>query len=129
VREDGFAGNMASMGSESILSKKSYEFALQAIAAYQHLVNEKREFVLSKQFLKSATSIGANIREARGGQSRADFISKLSIAHKEALETEYWICLLRDSRILNDNKAQDLLVMVQGLIKMIASSLLTLKGQ
>ncbi|MEP7213265.1 MAG: four helix bundle protein [Acidobacteriota bacterium] len=79
---------------ESILRTKSYDFALRMIKLYKHLVNEKREFVLSKQLLRSGTSIGANIEEASQGQSRADFVHKLSIAHKESFETSYWLRLL-----------------------------------
>jgi four helix bundle protein len=120
---------MFDMTSESILRDKSYRFALEAIDAYQHLVSEKKEFILSKQFLRSATSIGANVREARGAQSRADFINKLSIAHKEAFETDYWLCLLRDSKILSDDKAEHLLDLNTELIKILTSSLLTSKHQ
>ena len=73
---------------------KSLEFAVRAVNLYKHLVNEKREQVMSKQLLRSATSIGANAKEASYAQSRNDFISKLSIALKEAAETEYWLELL-----------------------------------
>ena len=67
--------------------EKSFAFAVRVVGAYQYLVNEKKEVVLSKQFLRSGTAIGANCEEAVGGQSKADFISKLSIAYKEARET------------------------------------------
>lgn len=72
---------------ENILLDKSFAFAVRTVKAYKYLVEEKKEFVLSKQFLRSGTSIGANVEEAIGGQSRPDFISKLSIAYKEARET------------------------------------------
>ena len=82
---------------DNIIQKKSYDFALTIIALYRNLV-KGNEFVLSKQLLRSGTSIGANVEEAQAGQSRADFISKMSIASKEARETCYWLRLLRDSK-------------------------------
>jgi len=78
---------------------KSYAFALRIVNLYKYLVNEKHEYVLSKQILRSGTAIGANIEEAIGGQSNKDFVSKLSVAYKEARETRYWINLLRDTKI------------------------------
>ncbi|NIA18323.1 MAG: four helix bundle protein [Actinobacteria bacterium] len=83
----------------NIVQEKSYKFALRIVNLYRFLV-DKKEFVLSKQVLKSGTSIGANIEEAIGGQSKKDFISKFSIAYKEARETKYWIRLLIDSNYL-----------------------------
>ncbi len=90
----------------SILKEKSYKLALRIIKLFQLLSKEKREFVLSKQILRSGTSIGANIEEAFQGESRADFIHKLAIANKEAFETNYWLRLLRDSSILDMNLAE-----------------------
>ena len=78
--------------------QKSYEFALKVIILYQELIRQK-EYVLSKQLLRSGISIGANINEATAAQSRKDFISKMSIASKEARETKYWLNLLSDSKI------------------------------
>ncbi len=91
------------------------------------MIKEKREFILSKQFLRSATSVGANVREATGAQSKADFIAKLSIAHKEALESEYWINLLKDSAILDNQTTVTLLDENLVIIKIITKSLLTAK--
>ncbi|MEX1033821.1 MAG: four helix bundle protein [Cellvibrionaceae bacterium] len=82
------------------MEDKSYKFAVRVVNAYKFLVDQKREHVLSKQFLRSGTSIGANIAEARGGISKADFSAKLSIAYKEALETKYWLKLLKDTNYL-----------------------------
>lgn len=79
---------------------KSYAFAVRIVKLCQFLAAEKREFVLSKQLLRSGTSIGANVEEAIGGQSRPDFLSKISIAYKEARETTYWLRLLRDTDYL-----------------------------
>ena len=85
------------MKKDNIVQKKSYVFALRIINLYKFLKSERNEYDLSRQILKSGTSIGANIEEAIGAQSKKDFISKLSIAYKEARETHYWIRLLRDS--------------------------------
>jgi four helix bundle protein len=93
---------------QNVIQEKSYAFALSAIQAYRKLAATK-EFVLSKQMLRAATSIGANVEEAIAGQSRADFISKMSIASKEARETNYWVRLLRDSRLLDAGVADQLL--------------------
>ena len=89
------------MKTENIVQTKSYVFAVRIVRLYQHLSSSKKEFVLSKQVLRSSTSIGANVEEAIGGQSRADFVSKLSITYKEARETSYWLRLLRDSDYLS----------------------------
>ncbi len=82
---------------ESILSVKSYEFALRIIKLYRFMVDEHHEYVLSKQILRSGTSLGANIEESVHAQSKTDFIHKLSIAQKEANETNYWLRLLKDN--------------------------------
>jgi four helix bundle protein len=81
----------------NLLRDKSYAFALRIIRVYRHMLETNKEFVLSKQILRSGTSIGANVAEATQAQSRADFVSKLSISLKEAFETEFWLNLLRDS--------------------------------
>lgn len=85
---------------ENVIVYKSKAFALRIIKMYKYLSAEKREFVLSKQILRSGTSIGANVREAIRGQSSADFYSKLNIALKEASETEYWLELLGESEYI-----------------------------
>ena len=83
-------------GKENIIVQKTYAFALQVIQLYKSLV-EKKEFVLSKQILRSGTSIGANVHEAVASQSKRDFVHKLAIAVKEARETSYWLNLLKDA--------------------------------
>ncbi|HTM65645.1 MAG TPA: four helix bundle protein [Flavipsychrobacter sp.] len=80
----------------SLIAKKSFDFALKAISIYRDL-QESKEFILSKQFLRAATSIGANVSEATAAQSRKDFIAKMAIASKEARETDYWLRLLMAS--------------------------------
>src|SRR5437868_9624112 len=94
---------------DSILREKSYQFALRIIKLYQFMAEERKEFVLSKQILRSGTSIGANIEESGHAQSKTDFIHKLSIAQKEAAETNYWIRLLRDSNFLTAKQAESVL--------------------
>ena len=87
------------MKSNNQIQDMSFDFALQIIELYKRLV-EKKEFVLSKQLLRSGTSIGANVEEALAGQSRKDFISKMSIASKESRETRYWLRLLDKTQIV-----------------------------
>ena len=87
---------------ENVLRDKSYKFALRIVKLYKHLAEEKKEYVLSKQILRLGTSIGANIAEGNQAQSKPDFIHKLSIAHKESFETEYWLCLLRDGEFITE---------------------------
>ena len=86
----------------SIIEPKSYSFALRCIELYKFLTTEKREFILSKQVLRSGTAIGALIREAEHAQSKADFLNKTNVALKEANETEYWLMLLKDSKYLSE---------------------------
>ena len=88
--------------SKSIIVEKSYAFSLKIIALYKYLNYEKKEFVLSKQILKSGTSIGANVEESQSAISKRDFVSKNSIALKEARETYYWLRLLKDSHYLSE---------------------------
>lgn len=105
---------------DNLVKDKSYAFALATIKLYQSLTN-KKEFVLSKQLLRSATSIGANIEEATAGQSRADFLSKMSIASKEARESNYWLRLLRDSQIAATEEIQPLLIKSESLIRILTA--------
>lgn len=88
------------MREKSIVYEKAYQFAIRIVKAYRVLSKEKKEFVLSKQLLKSGTSIGANIAEANGGISKADFSNKISIAYKECPETKYWLNLLKDTSFI-----------------------------
>jgi four helix bundle protein len=87
---------------ESIIEKKSFEFALKIIELYKKLL-EQNEYVLSKQLLRSGTSIGANVTEATAAQSKKDFINKMSVASKEARETKYWLTLLSESKLIEYN--------------------------
>ena len=110
---------------ENSLKDKSYAFSIRTINLYKHLTKRKREYVLSKQVLRSGTSIGANVAEANQAQSRADFISKLSIALKEAVETEYWLNLLRDSTYISGREAESILRDCKELIKILTAILKT----
>ena len=111
----------------NLIQEKSYAFALQAISEYRNLLLTK-EFVLSKQMLRAATSIGANVEEGLGGQSRADFISKMSIAHKEARETNYWLRLLRDSDLMDKRRADVLLKESVEIMSILASIVKTTRA-
>ena len=90
------------MEKDSIIYAKAHAYAIRVVRAYQFLTESKREFVLSKQLLRCGTSIGANVAEANGGISKADFSSKISIAYKESLETKYWLCLLKDTGYMDE---------------------------
>ena len=100
---------------------KSYAFALRIIKSYKYLCTEKKEFVLSKQLLRSGTSIGALIKEAEHAQSRADFINKMSVALKEANETEYWLMLLHDSEYLDEKGYSSIVEDCKELIRLLVS--------
>ena len=113
----------------SILKSKSYDFALRTVKLFKYLADEKKEFVLSKQILRSGTSVGANIEEAYQGESKADFIHKLAIANKEAFETHYWIRLLRDSGYLEEKFAESLLSDCDELQKLLISTIKTTKSK
>ncbi|MCX6712999.1 MAG: four helix bundle protein [Candidatus Vogelbacteria bacterium] len=95
------------MGS-NIIQEKSFHFALNIVRLSRDLVKNKKEYILSKQILRSATSIGANVEEAIGAQSRKDFISKFAIAHKEARETDYWLRLLKGSELISKTQFDSL---------------------
>lgn len=90
------------MKKDNVTYTKAYNFAIRIVKAYQYLCEEKKEYVLSKQMLRSGTSIGANIAEANGAISDADFSSKISIAYKECLETKYWLSLLKDTGYISE---------------------------
>ena len=104
---------------QSIVKEKSFNFSLEIIGLYQRL-QQKNEFVLSKQLLRSATSIGANIEEALAAQSRKDFLSKMSIASKEARETRYWLQLMKASKLEGEDYST-LLANAEELARMLSS--------
>lgn len=117
------------MKQDNIIQEKTFAFAIRVVRAYQHLVSKKKEYVLSRQFLRSGTSIGANVEESIGGQSTADFISKLSIAYKEARETLYWIRLMKAANYLTEAEAQSLLRDADEICRILSKILVTSKNK
>ena len=113
---------------ENIIVDKSKAFALRIINLYKYLCEEKKEFVLSKQVLRSGTSVGANIKEAIRGQSKADFYAKMNIALKEISETEYWLELLHESKYIEETQFESIYQDCQELIKLLVSITKTQKG-
>ena len=113
--------------SESIILGKSKAFAIRIINMYKHLTSTYKEFVLTKQVLRSGTSIGANVKEALQGQSKADFISKLNISLKEASETEYWLELLNKTDYISDKEFASIHKDCEELIKLLTSIIKTSK--
>ncbi|MDR0865910.1 MAG: four helix bundle protein [Candidatus Symbiothrix sp.] len=107
------------MAKENVILTKTYDFSLFIVNIYRHLTENRKEYVLSKQLLRSATSIGANSEEASAGVSRKDFINKYQIAYKEAKESHYWLRLLRDSNWLELDKANDALLKCEEIIRII----------
>ena len=111
----------------NIIQEKSYAFAIRIVNLYRYLTEVKQEYVLSKQILRSGTSIGANIEEGIGGQSEKDFFSKLHIAYKEAREIHYWLRILRDTNYLSPKESSDILENCNELLKIIGTILKTMK--
>jgi four helix bundle protein len=111
----------------NVIQEKSFEFAIRIVNLYKFLCEEKKEYVLSKQVLRSGTSVGANIEEGLGGQSDKDFIAKLSIAYKEARETIYWIKLLSKTDYLTQEQTDSILHDADEICKIIAQILITMK--
>ena len=103
------------------VEQKSFQFAIRIVNLYRHLRLSKKEFVLSKQLLRSGTSIGANIAEAQQAQSRADFVSKMNIALKETAETDYWMRLLHATEYLSDQEFQSMIVDCREIGKMLTA--------
>ena len=111
------------------IQTKSYAFALRMVKLNRYLYGEKKEYVLSKQIVRSGTSIGANVEEAIGGQTKKDFLSKMSIAYKEARETHYWLRLLRDSNVLDAKQAKSIMEDCEELLKLSGSIIRTKKPE
>lgn len=115
------------MKKDNPIAQKSYAFALRIIKLYKFLCSEKKEFILSKQVLRSGTAIGALVKEAEHAQSRADFINKMNIALKEANETEYWLMLLKDSGYIDEQSFVSIHTDIVELIKLLVSIVKTSK--
>ena len=115
--------------SESIMLEKSKDFAVEIVVLCKKITEEQKEYVLTKQLLRSATSIGANIHESKYAQSKADFISKMKIALKECYETEYWLELLFDTNCMNEENYKALQNDCGAIRRMLISSLKTIKSK
>jgi four helix bundle protein len=113
--------------SESIVKNKSYQLAIEGVKFFQLLQNDKREFILSKQFLRSVTSVGANVREAVNAQSKADFIHKLAISQKECDESIYWLELLKDTQIITKEEFLSIHEKASEVLRIIRSIIITSK--
>ncbi|MFT7823825.1 MAG: four helix bundle protein [Sulfurimonas sp.] len=117
------------MEDKSILRNKSFQFALRIIKLSKYLQEAHKEYILSKQILRSGTSIGALVREAQYAQSKADFLHKLTIALKEANETEYWLHLLFESEYIDEKMFNSISPDIKELLKLLISSTKTVKRQ
>ena len=114
---------------DNIIQTKTFEFAVRIINLYKFLSTEKKEFVVSKQVLRSGTSIGANVGEAIGGQSKNDFSAKLAIAYKEARETKYWLRLLHATEYIDNQMFESLMNDMEEILRIIGSIQKTMKAQ
>jgi four helix bundle protein len=112
---------------KNVVEEKSYAFALRIVKLYRWLCEEKREYVLSKQLLRSGTSIGANVEEAIGGMSEKDFSAKMIIAYKEARESHYWLRLLYDSEFIDQAAFESIIGDCNELLKLLGSITKTMK--
>jgi len=113
---------------ENVVKNKSFEFAIRVVRLYQFLVSDKKEFVLSKQLLRSGTSVGAMVRESEHSESKADFIHKLSIAQKEINETIYWLELLKATDYLTQEQFESINNDAVEIIKLITTIIKTTKS-
>ncbi len=111
----------------NIIQDKSFEFAISVVELYKFLIGEKKEFVLSKQILRSGTSVGANVREALNAESKKDFIHKLAIAQKECDESIYWLELLKATDYIQDSEFDKLTDTANAILKILKSIILTTK--
>ncbi len=112
---------------QNVIQEKSFAFAVRIVKLSQILKKEKKEYIMSKQLMRSATSVGANVEESIGGQSSKDFIHKLSIAYKEARESVYWLRLLHATGYLTDREFESLFADAEELCKIIGKIQVTIK--
>lgn len=112
---------------KNIIKEKSFDFAVRILRLYQYLSSNKKEYVLSKQLLRSGTSVGAMVRESEYSESKADFIHKLAIAQKESNETEYWLSLFIDTDYFTKGQMNSILEENISLIKMLTAIIITKK--
>jgi four helix bundle protein len=117
------------MKANNIVQDKSFAFAIRIVNLYKYLISDKKEFVLSKQLLRSGTSIGANVEEAIGGISNKDFEFKLSISYKEVRETIYWLRLLKETNYLSQTEFESLFLDADEICKILGKIIVTLKSR
>ena len=115
------------MDNDNIIAVKSKAFAIRTVNLYKYLLHTKKEFILSKQFVRSGTSIGANVKEAIQGQSKKDFLSKLQVSLKEASETEYWLDLLVSSDYITGEQYESINADCAELLKLLTAIITTTK--
>ncbi len=122
--------SFATLGFESPYPlNTSFSFAIEIIEIYRKLIEEQKEYILSKQLVRSGTSIGANVEEAIGGYSKADFLSKMTIAYKETRETVYWIKLLAATKFIDEENAIDLKLKAEEISRIIGKIQITTKSR
>lgn len=114
---------------DNVIENKSFQFAIRIVRLYKFLCEEKKEYILSKQLLRAGTSIGANVTESQQAQSKPDFVSKISIALKEASETKYWINLLGATEYLSENQTKSILDDCVEIEKILVTILKSAKNQ
>lgn len=114
---------------DNVIENKSFQFAIRIVRLYKFLFEEKKEYILSKQLLRAGTSIGANVTESQQAQSKPDFVSKISIALKEASETKYWIKLLGATEYLSENQTKSILDDCVEIEKILVTILKSAKNQ
>ena len=117
------------MKEENVIVSKSYAFAVRSVKLYKYLCDEKHDNVIGKQLMRSGTSIGANVKEAIRGYSKAEFTQKMGISLKEASESEFWIELLRDTEYITEQQADSMLTDCRELIKLLISIIKTSQGK
>jgi four helix bundle protein len=116
-------------GKDNVVKEKAFEFAVKIIELSKYLVTEKKEFIISKQIIRSGTSIGANIEESIGGVSKADFSYRLSISYKEARETHYWLRLLERTNYIDKEKYNELLTDCDEICKLLFTIIRSLNSK
>ena len=114
---------------ENIIQEKSFQFAIRIVNLYKYLISNKKEYVLSKQILRSGTSIGANIEESIGGRSDKEFLFKLELSYKEARETIYWLKLLKETNFISNIEFENIHLEAQEICKILAKIIITLKNK
>ncbi|MFK7001044.1 four helix bundle protein [Flavobacterium oreochromis] len=113
---------------KNVIKDKSFLFAIRMVKMYKHLTEVKREYIMSKQLLRSGTAIGALIRESEHAESKADFVHKLAISLKEANETEYWLLLLKETEYIDENEFESIIYDIRELLKLLIAIIKTSKN-